>query len=507
MSILLRLALVATAALGSIAPALAQQGSLSIAYLQGPTAEVPDPRVRFNGWLSNQAGVTETLMGLDREMDLYPRLAESIEQTDPTTWRVTLREGVLFHDGTPLTAEHVIDSIGPILEEGGPAYNGRSTNLLGLEEMETDGDLTVVFRTKAPNAAFPWTLTEPGVVILGPSSDAFPINATGPFVFKEAVPDQLYRVEANPIYRDGPPALAEVRVVRAADPAAAALAFEAGEVDLVINYPETDYERIVSTGALGFDAPTVQLYWLAVDAQHGPLKDAGIRRAVSLAIDRQGIVDAALSGVGGKPAGTIFPDLMPWASEIDPTYDPEEAERLLAEAGAVKTGGRWTLDGEPLRIDLVTYADRAALPPSAELIQAYLLAIGIDARVNIGEWGANNDALATGSADLHLQAWGVAPSGDPAYFPETVLRTGSASNVGGYANPELDAILLEGRQTFEPEARWAIYDQVQQIIAADAPLIPVFHASQVSVGRPGLSDFAVHPAITYWMDNRVSLTE
>jgi len=507
MSILRRIFLAALVALGPILPASAQEGSLSIAYLQGPTAEVPDPRIRYNGWLSNQAGVTETLMGLDRKMGLYPRLAERIERTDDTTWRVTLREGVQFHDGTSLTAQHVIESIGPILKEGSDVYNGRSANLLGVETVEAEGDLTVVFRTKEPNAAFPWILTEPGIVVLGPPSDDFPINATGPFVFREAIPDQLYRVEANPIYRDGASALAEVRVVRAADPAAAALAFEAGEVDLVINYPETDYKRILSTGAQGFEAPTIQLYWLQVDAQHGPLKDARIRRAVSLAIDRKGIVDAALSGVGGTPAGTIFPSLMPWAAEIDPTYDPVEAERLLAEAGAVKEGGRWMLNGEPLRINLVTYAARAALPPSAELIQAYLQAIGIDARVSIGEWGANNDALSAGSADMHLQAWGVAPSGDPAYFPETVLRTGSGSNITGYTNPELDAALVKGRQAFDLKARRAIYNRVQEIIAVDAPLIPVFHASQVSVGRAGLSGFSVHPAITYWMDNSVSLTE
>lgn len=489
------------------APTSAQEGSLSIAYLTGPTEEVPDPRAGYNGWLSNQAGVTETLMGLDRDMSLVPRLAEGIEQADPTTWRVTLREGLTFHDGTPVTAQHVVESLSPVLAEGDPAHNPRSASLLDLAGIEAEGERTVVFRTNAPNAAFPWILTEPGLVVVGPTSEEYPINATGPFVFREAVPDQLYRAEANPDHRDGPPGLAEVRVVKAADPASAALAFEAGEVDLVINYPETDYERILSTGAQGFEAPTVQLYWLAVDAQHGPLADPLIRRAVSLAIDRQGIVDAALSGVGGTPAGTIFPALMPWAAEIEPPYDPAEAERLLAEAGAVKEGGSWTLDGEPLRIDIVTYASRAALPPTAELIQAYLMAIGLDARVSIGEWGANIDALAAGEVDLHLQAWSVAPSGDPAYFPETILRTGADSNAGGYSNPELDALLDEGRTTFDTEARRAIYDEVQAIIAGDAPLIPVFHASQVSVGREGLTGFEVHPAMVYWMDGSVALAE
>ncbi len=495
----LAIAALAALAMPLVQPGAAQEGSLTIAYLSGPTAEVPDPRIRYNGWLSNQAGVTETLMGLTPEMELHPRLAEALEQVDGTTWRMTLREGVTFHDGSPVTAQTVVDSIAPILDEGSEFHNPRNAGLLGIAEMKADGDRVVIFRTTEPNAAFPWILTEPGVAILGTPSPDYPINATGPFIFREAVPDQLYRVEANRSYRDGAPAIAEVRTLAVPDPAAAALAFEAGDVDLVINYPEADFARITDADAQGLTAATVQLYWLDIDATNGPLADPRIRRAVSLAIDRQGIVDATLSGVGGVPAGTIYPALMPWAADITPTYDPAAAEALLAEAGAVKDGGRWMLDGEPLRIDIVTYSSRAALPPTAELIQAYLSAIGIDARVSIGEWGANNDAIASGAADLHLQAWGIAPSGDPAYFPGAVLHSEADSNIGGYSNPDLDALLADGTQTFDPAARQAIYERVQAIIAEDAPLIPVFHASQVTVARPSLEGFVVHPAMTYWM--------
>ncbi len=484
-------------------PVAAQDGSLTIAYLSGPTADVPDPRIRYNGWMSNQMGVTETLMGLTTGMELYPRLAESLDQVDDTTWRVTLKEGLQFHDGSPVTAQAVIDSFGPIIDPDSDFYNPRNAGLLGIETMQAEGDLVVTFTTSEPNAAFPWILTEPGVVVLGAPSEDFPINATGPFVFREAVADQSYTVAANPDYRDGVPAMAEVTVRAVTDPAAAALAFEAGDIDLVVNYPETDFERITAGDAQGLTVPTVQLYWLDIDATNGPMADARIRRAVSLAIDRQGIVDAALSGVGGEPAGTLYPAMMPWAADIAPTYDPAAAEALLAEAGAVKEGGQWMLDGAPLRLDIVTYSSRAALPPTAELIQAYLMAIGIDARVSIGEWGANNDAIASGAADMHLQAWGVAPSGDPAYFPGAVLASDADSNIGGYSNPELDALLAEGRQTFDFDARLAIYEQVQAIIAEDAPLIPVFHGTQVTVARAGLEGFLMHPAITYWLSPEV----
>ena len=507
MSLLSRLAIGAFIALGAALPVSAQEGSLTISVGFGPSAEVPDPRAGYNGWLSNQTGVTETLMGIDYDLKLYPRLAESIDQPSPTTWRVTLRDGVQFQDGTPLTADAVVSSVAGILDEAHPGHNARVAKLLDLAGVTAEGDSVVIFETNSPNAAFPWTLSDPGIAILGDASDAFPINATGPFVFKEAIPEQLYRVEANPSYWQGAPGLAEVEVVVHGDPATAALAFEAGEVDMVVNYPETDFERIQQTGALGFSAPTARLYFYTVNAANGPMANPLIRRAVSLAIDRQGIVGAALSGVGGVPAGTVYPEGMGWAADIPVVYDPAKAEALLAEAGAVKEGGQWMLDGAPLEIDIVTYSSRAALPPTAELTQAFLSAIGVSSNVKVGEWGASNDAIAAGDADLFLQAWVTTPQGDPGAVLETLLKSDGGSNSGKYANPALDELLDQGRLTFEPEKRATIYDEVQQIIADDAAMIPVFHVSQVNVAKPGLTGYAVHPTETYWVTHETKFAE
>ncbi|WP_299416311.1 ABC transporter substrate-binding protein [uncultured Sulfitobacter sp.] len=507
MSLMTRLTLATLMAFSPALPAMAQENSLTVSIGFGPTAEVPDPRAGYNGWMSNQTGVTETLMGIDYEMNLYPRLAERIAQVSATTWRISLREGLAFHDGTPVTAQAVVDAIAPISDENHAGYNARLANLLDLASVSTEGDLGVVFKTNSPNAAFPWTLSDPGIAVLGTASDAFPINATGPFVFKEAIPEQLYRVEANTDYRLGAPALEEVRVVGIPDPAAAALAFEAGEVDMVINYPETDFARIQETGALGFAAPTARLYFYTVNAASGPMANPLIRRAVSAAIDRDGIVQAALSGVGGVPAGTVYPAGMGWAADIAPVYDPALAEQLLTEAGAVKEGGTWMVDGAPLEIDIVTYSSRAALAPTAELTQAFLQAIGVKANVRVGEYGASNDAIADGSADMFLQAWVTTPQGDPGAVLEALLKSTGGSNAGGYANAELDQLLADGRTTFDAEGRKAIYDRVQKIIAAEAAIIPVFHVSQTNVARAGLTGYAVHPTETYWITHETALTE
>lgn len=507
MTTLFRITLATLFALSMQITTVSHAGSLTITTTWGPNAEVPDPRAGYNGWMSNQSGVTETLMGIDYDLNLYPRVAEGVEQTAPTIWRVTLKEGVNFHDGTLVTAQAVIDAIAAISEEGNAGHNARVAKLLDLAGMTADGDRVVIFETNSPNAAFPWTLSEPGIAILGTPSEAFPINATGPYIFREAIPEQLYRAEANADYRLGRPGLDEVRIVISGDPATAALAFEAGEVDMVINYPEADFERIQSTGALGFSAPTARLYFYTVNAASGPLANPLIRRAVSMAIDRQGIVDAALSGVGGVPAGTIYPEGKGWSADIPAVYDPAQAEALLAEAGAVKEGGKWMLEGEPLEIDIVTYSSRAALPPTAELTQAFLQAIGVASNVRVGEYGASNDAIADGSADLFLQAWVTTPQGDPGAVLEGLLKSDGGSNAGKYSNAELDSLLELGRQTFEHEKRKAIYNQVQEIVANEAPLIPVFHVSQVNVARAGVTGYAVHPTETYWVTHETTISK
>ena len=505
MSILSRFAFATVVALSPALPVAAQEGSLSISITFGPTAEVPDPRAGYNGWMSNQTGVTETLMGIDYDMNLYPRVAEGIEQAGPTTWRVTLRDGVQFHDGTPVTAGSVVSAINAISDEAHPGHNARVAKLLDLAGLSAEGDKVLVFETNSPNAAFPWTLSEPAIAVLGPKTDDFPINATGPFIFREAVPEQLYRAEANTNYRLGAPGLEEVRVVVSGSPASAALAFEAGDVDMVINYPEADFDRIKETGALGFAAPTARLYFYTVNAASGPMANPLIRRAVSMAIDRQGVVDAALSGVGGVAAGAIYPAGTSWAADIPVTYDPAGAEALLAEAGAIKEGGTWMLDGAPLEIDIVTYSSRAALPPTAELTQAFLSAIGVKANISVGEYGASNDAVAAGDADMFLQAWVTTPQGDPGAVLETLLKSDGGSNAGGYANAALDKLLADGRTTFEHDARKTIYTEAQQIIAAEAALIPMFHVSQTNVAKAGLTGYQVHPTETYWITHETAL--
>ena len=168
MCLLSRLAVLVTAVFALAQTAHADSKTLTISYAFGPKSEIPDPRAGYNGWLSNQVGVTETLMGIDYDLNLYPRLAERVEQASPTKWRVTLRDGVKFHDGTAMTAQTVADSISTISSEGNAGHNKRIAKLLGLASVSADGDKVVVFETQKPNAAFPGHYQSPALLSWGP---------------------------------------------------------------------------------------------------------------------------------------------------------------------------------------------------------------------------------------------------------------------------------------------------------------------------------------------------
>lgn len=482
--------------------AIAAEKNMRIAVPFGPKGSVPDPRARQNGWLSNRAGVSETLIGLGHDMTMQPRLADSYENTSPTEWRLTLRTDVRFHDGSPMTAENVIASFAKLDREGHPGHNPRLSKLLGLDTITAEDEHTLVFKTKSPNSSFLWSLTEPSAAVMKEGTDELPLIGTGPFIFVSAETDKTYQTRKFADYWGGEPKLDTIVMDALSDPSVAALALQAGDVDLVTNYPEPDFASLKERGeGQLFSNPTTRLFFFQVRTADGPLVNDTLRTAISLGLDRETIVAASLSGVGGEVANSIFPaSMVSWANTgLSLDYDPKEAMALLDEAGIKDTNGDGNreLDGAEISLKIRSYEGRAALRPTLEITQALLQQIGIKSEISMAEYDANNAALKAGEIQMHLQAWGTAPLGDPNYFPSTLVESGVSYNFSGYSNPELDELLKKGRESFDDDVRKQYYDRIQEIINEDLPLIPVFHKTQVSVGNGRVEGYQIHPAETY----------
>lgn len=494
------------------ATAMADGKQMTIAAPFGPASDVPDPRARQNGWMANRAGVSETLIGMGYDMTMQPRLATSFENLSSSQWKLTLRDDVLFHDGTPMTAQSVKESFATMTIEGHPGENARLAALLDIASIDTPDDHTLIFTTNAPNSAFLWNLTEPSAAVMKEGTDAMPIIGTGPFMFVSAQTDKNYTTQAFANYWGGAPKLDRLVIDTISDASVAALALQSGDVDLVTNYPEPDFAKLQEAGeGQLFSGATTRLFFFQTRVNGGPMANKTLRQAVSLGLDRETIVAAALAGVGGHVANTIFPaNMASWVNtDLTLPYDTDAAMALLDQAGIVDTDGNGIreLDGEDIVLKIRSYEGRPALRPTLEISQVMLQQIGIGADIAMGEWGANNDALKAGEIDMHLQAWGTAPQGDPDYFPSTLVATGASYNVGGYENAALDDLLEQGRSLFTTAERQPIYAQVQAILNDDLPVIPVFHKTQVSVGNGRVRGYAIHPAETYLASPELDLAD
>lgn len=485
---------------------------LRIGYPFGPTSSVPDPRARQNGWMSNRAGVSETLVGLTYDMQQYPRLASSYEAVSPTEWKITLRENVKFHDGSVMTAQDVKASFDKLIEKDHPANNPRLWKLLGLKEIKVIDEKTLHFVTEKPNAAFLWSLTEPSAAVLKEGTKELPIIGTGPFVFQSAEANKHYVTRAFADYWGGKPKLDGIKLDKIGDASVAALALKAGDIDLVTNYSEPEFAELKKKGeGQRFSGETLRLFFFMPRVADGVLSNKALRQALSLGLDRNVIAEAALAGVGGSAANSIFPaNMKSWVNgNLKLPYDVAKAKKLLDEAGIKDSDGDGIreLDGKDITIKMRTYEGRAALRPTLEISQHMLSQLGLKVEIAIGEYGANNDALKAGEIQMNLQAWGTAPQGHPDYFPSTLVHSKAGYNYSGYSNPKMDALLEKARAEFDPAKAKPLYDEVQAIINDDLPLIPLFHKTQVSVGNGKVKGYRIHPAETYLASPELDLVQ
>lgn len=475
----------------------------------GPSVKVPDPAKGYNGWYMNEAGVTETLLALDFDMNLKPWLAESFKNISPLIWEIKLKQGVRFHDNTLMDASAVKWSVNRIIDEKSKVFNKRIQGLLNIKTITVKDDYTLTFETHEPNAAFLYDLTSPGTGIIGHMINERKIYGTGPFILEKVVPKVMMIVRRFDNYWIEKPKLARVYLHIARNPTTRMLAFEGGQVDVAVNFPENDANRInLRKGTRIVHKPTNRLCFFFVRVADGPLADIRVRMAVNYAIDRKQIVDAVLAGIGGEVGASVFPKILPWNNRnLQPyRYNPDKASKLLTEAGAKDNNGDGILEinGRPLLLNIWTYEERASLKPVLELVQMQLQKIGITTKLKVTKKGSPiNHAMKKGEVHLNLQMWNVALQGDPDYFISNIFTSNAVSNFMGYRNQELDALAKKGKITFDQKKRKEIYDRIQEIIFNELPVIVLFHKSMISAVYNHVENYEIHPAGKYILTSRL----
>ncbi len=413
----------------------------------------------------------DALVALSPDMRLEPDLAVAWEQRSPTLWRLTLRKGVRFSNGDPLTSADVIASFERARSH---PRSGIRHHLVGVSAMRADGDLGLLVETRAPAPDLLNRLASLFVVprrYAGAAEITRPVG-TGPYQFVERAADGSIRAETWSSWRG----VAEIRRVRmlffqGADERAFSLLLN-GSVDVMTSVGDDQLRRIEGQPGLRVvPQPRLAVQLMAVASQAAPgtagraLADARVRRALLLALNRPAWVGRVFRGNATVASQYVHPVVFGYDPSLHPApYDPDAARRLLAEAGFA--------DGFE-----VTFGCAQGLPIAGE-VRDDLAKVGIRVTVHEASFGDLVRLARTGEVPLFFYAWSCS-TGDASDFLNSSVysrdeRLGlGAENYSGFADPAVDAVLAQAEAEMTPARRLVLLQRAQRQVLAALPVLPL----------------------------------
>ncbi|MEI7618365.1 MAG: ABC transporter substrate-binding protein [Actinomycetota bacterium] len=424
--------------------------------------------------------IFDTLAVYDPAGVARPYLAESITaNADSTVWTIKVRPGVTFHDGDPLTADAVKQNFDAALAS--PIEKGALTLLSSMKVVD---DLTLELTMSKPWGAFPNALTGGFAGQLGymaaPKMLASPEGSrnpdgTGPFVFKEWIPDDHLTVVRNDKYWQKPALLDSVEFRPITNSDSRKAAFASGDIDVIAtaNAPEVkSYLDLESKGKVHVvKAPPSDPDVILLNTSKPPLNDIRVRKAMAMALDLNRIVDF-LEGTGVKEVATgPYPKDSFWYYKTDyPQFDAAAAKKLIDE---------YTAEKGPIKLEYAGNQD-PFIVSFQELIQSMWADVGITADIVSRAQGENVGAVLGGKYDV--TGWGGIGGDDPDndynYF-----HSGTGLDLTKFSSPALDAALDKGRALSDPAARKEQYDIVQKELAANVPFLWLEFTGWTVVGQ------------------------
>lgn len=418
-----------------------------------------DPARGSNGWALVSHGVGENLFTVDAHGKLVPELAEAATRTGDLTWTVTLKPGRKFSDGSPVTAGALADGF-----EHTFANNKAALASGGMLTFEADGDLTLKVTTEKPVPFIQSLFAEWPLIAYRPDGDGAVF--TGPYRIADFDADASIRLEPNRHFL-GADSRSTVEFRRFADAQAMTLALEAGQLDLAFGLPPEVVSRLKASDDITIKSFPVGYQYLAFfNTDRPPLDDVKVRQALDFAFDRNELA-AAING--GEPATGAYAAYFPFAGKEPRPTDLAKAEALLEAAGWLKgSDGMRKKHGQPLRLLAITYPQRPDLVTMLPVVKAQLARIGVALDTQVME---NIQQVASeGNFDIALWAQHTAPSGDPAFFLNSMLRSGASLNYARYASPQFDAILDRFSSEGDAQNRAAIALDAQAKLFSDVPV-------------------------------------
>jgi peptide/nickel transport system substrate-binding protein len=427
--------------------------------------------------------VYDTLVQPGDDLTMEGALAESWETSDDLlTWTFNLRDGVQFHDGSPLTADDVIASLQRIADEGQNAWR-----LTMIDEMNAVDELTVelVLSRVAPNlleqiGAFKGLAIAPASAIEADTLGDEPVG-TGPFRYVSFTPGDNVVLERFDDYWGGTPALSGIEFRVIPDQGVKLTNLETGEVDWIDSVAPEQIDALVARDdvVLG-QVAGLDYHYIALNNARPPFDDVRVRQAIAFAIDIDTLTEAAQFGAA-TPNETAIPPTSFWYHEYAPYgHDPDAARDLLEEAGV----------GD-LEIDLMVSSDFPETVTAAQVLESQLGEVGISVSIRSEDFSTWLDEQGEGNFDAFLLSWIGNIDPDDFYYAQHHSEGGF--NFQGFADGEVDELLDSARVEVDEAARKALYDQAAERIVDLASYIYFYNSDILEAWSPRVQGYETRP--------------
>jgi peptide/nickel transport system substrate-binding protein len=464
-------------------------GELDLATWNLPFGEPAslDPIKAFN-YPENTvvANLCEGLMQLQPDYSITPNLAEKVDSPDASTYVYTVRQGVTFWDGQPMTTEDVLFSLGRQLDPNEGSYwaGGIVDNIASIDQT---GDWEVTVKLKAPDATFnSYMVTPVGTVVQKAHREAAGesygtpaglVMCTGPFSVGAWNEGQSISLQRNADYwnEDKAAKTAQVDINFIVDSAAIANALSTGAIDGSYDVPlgalSTLQNSTEGTLNLGRSLQLVAI----IGTGNGAFADPAVRKALMMATDREAISDTVFEGTA-QASRSLIPN-NGWAYGTD---EFESGREDLAPTGVDIDGAKEALKDatvdltQPIKI--VYPSERTYYADIISEISNGAAAIGLTVEpegIPSAQFGAFfSDPKAREGHDAFVTN-NYMDVPDPLAFLRTIMGTGGSQNYNEYSNPAVDDLLAEAAATTDEDDRAALVNEIQDIAMADLPWIPI----------------------------------
>jgi peptide/nickel transport system substrate-binding protein len=417
--------------------------------------------------------VYDTLFTHDESGNIIPSIVEDYEiSSDNLTFTMKLHQGIKFSNGEPFTSEDAKYSIDLCR-----ATKSMAVYFESIENIETPDEYTLVMKLKEPNAALLENLTLYGQMVSKKAHEKLgdeygmtveTIIGTGPYVVTEFTPEQSVTYVANEEYFKGEPSVKKIEVETIVNDESALIALQTGEFDYFMSAaPAIAIEKIKADPNLELvDIPSKKMYYICLNCETGPFSDPNMRKAISLAINRDELNIMGTEGLGtivyypGFPTNTGNPDIN---DEVAYHQDQEEARRLIKEAG---------YEGATITISM---ENNSIIQLFATALQNQLEAVGLKVQIDMMEYTAfMSDVFTKGNYEMTM-SFNTARTGDMDFVWTSTMHSGKvgSGNTARYVNPEMDDLLKIARGEMNTEARKEAYVDCIELYLQDLPFIPI----------------------------------